>query len=117
MNVISYFSKFSTAKSPVFTHLGATMNGLSTIRAFNKQAILQKEFDNYQDLHSGCWYMSMSSTSLFSLYVDLLTAIFTACILTYYMLFGIESSGVEIGLAVSQAISLAGRLPWGKNFH
>lgn len=36
------------AKSPAYVHLGATINGLSTVRAFGAQEILKKEFDQHQ---------------------------------------------------------------------
>lgn len=35
-------------KSPAFVHLGATISGLSTVRAFGAQDILTKEFDQHQ---------------------------------------------------------------------
>lgn len=41
------FESFS-ARSPVFAHLSATMQGLTTIRAFNAQHMLCKEFDHHQ---------------------------------------------------------------------
>jgi hypothetical protein len=41
---ISYFS----ARSPVFSHLSASLNGLSTIRASQAQEMVSKEFDNHQ---------------------------------------------------------------------
>lgn len=36
------------AKSPAYVHLAATINGLSTVRAFGAQEILRKEFDQHQ---------------------------------------------------------------------
>lgn len=90
------------------------MNGLPTIRAYNKQAILQNEFDHFQDVHSGCWYMSITTVSMFGLYMDTLSAIFMTCIVFYFMLFETEAPAVKIGLSISQALSLTGLLPWGK---
>ncbi|KOB66206.1 putative multidrug resistance-associated protein, partial [Operophtera brumata] len=37
---------------PVFSHLNATLQGITTIRAFGAQEALIREFDNHQDLHS-----------------------------------------------------------------
>lgn len=85
------------------------MNGLPTIRAYNKQEILQSEFDHFQDVHSGCWYMSITTVAVFGLYVDILSSIFMACIVFYYMLFETDAPAVKIGLAISQAMSLTGK--------
>eukprot|EP00064_Thunnus_orientalis_P001052 superscaffoldBa00000065_g1053 len=43
----------STTRSPVFSHLSSSLQGLSTIRAFKAQQRFQQMFDEYQDLHSG----------------------------------------------------------------
>lgn len=51
------FIFFFTAKSPVFSHISATMSGLSTIRAFQAENLLRAEFDYHQDLNSGTWFM------------------------------------------------------------
>jgi len=37
-----------SARSPVFSHLNASLQGLTTIRAFGAQAVLEKEFDKLQ---------------------------------------------------------------------
>lgn len=101
------------AKSPAFTHLNATLNGLPTIRAFGKQEILRKEFDDFQDMHSACWFMNIAMISVFGLSLDTLCTIYIACIIFYYMLFDVNAAGDKIGLAISQAINLTGLVPWG----
>lgn len=104
----------STTRSPIFTHLGATLNGLTTIRSCNKQEILQNEFDHILDIHSGCYFTVLATSGTFGLYIDMLSTIFMTCLVTYYMLFDIEAEAVKIGLAISQVMKLTGLLPWGK---
>ncbi|XP_055306890.1 ATP-binding cassette subfamily C member 4-like isoform X2 [Sitodiplosis mosellana] len=101
------------AKSPAFTHLSATLSGLSTVRAYKVEKILAKEFDNHQDMHSACWYMAISTSAVFGFSLDILCLIFTASIIFYYMLIDTSVSGEKIGLAVTQAIGLTGMVQWG----
>uniref|UniRef100_A0A672ZR01 Cystic fibrosis transmembrane conductance regulator n=1 Tax=Sphaeramia orbicularis TaxID=375764 RepID=A0A672ZR01_9TELE len=42
----------STTRSPVFSHLSSSLQGLWTIRAFGAEERFQKTFDAHQDLHS-----------------------------------------------------------------
>lgn len=116
-NFVDFFSPklfVETVKSPAFTHLSATLNGLSTVRAYNAEKILKKEFDNHQDTHTACWFMVFSTMTAFGLYLDIICTLFCASIVFYYMLFETEASGEKIGLAISQAIGLTGFVPWGK---
>lgn len=87
---------------------------MTTIRAYNKQEILQKEFDHIQDLHSSCYFLLYGTATMFGLYVDLLSTIFMTCIVSYYMLFETDASAVVVGLAISQVMTLTGLLPWGE---
>lgn len=41
------------ARSPVFSHLSSSLQGLETIRALRAEQRFQKAFDAHQDLHSG----------------------------------------------------------------
>lgn len=108
---------YFTVKSPAFTHLAATLNGLTTIRVNKTEEILTREFDNHQDTHTACRFMAVSTTSTFGFCLDVITLTFLACIIFYFMLFDTSASGVKIGLAVSQAISLTGMAPWGECSH
>lgn len=64
----------------MFTHLAASLGGLSTIRAFNAQKILISEFDGHQDIHSAAWYTFLTTSSAFGLAMDLISLIFVAII-------------------------------------
>ncbi|XP_055378030.1 ATP-binding cassette sub-family C member 4-like [Condylostylus longicornis] len=100
-------------RSPVFTHLAATLSGLSTIRAFGAQTELIQEFDNHQDLHSGSWYMFISTSTAFGLSLDLICLIFMTCVTFYFLLFDTDVMGSDVGLAITQSMSLAFLLQWG----
>lgn len=67
-------------RSPVFSHLSATLNGLSTIRANSAQEKLSLEFDELQDVHSGVWHLTMSSNEALGLWLDCISAAFIACV-------------------------------------
>ena len=49
------FRIFSTVtdRSPIFSHLSNTLEGLTTVRAFNMQMNFENKFHQMQDLHSG----------------------------------------------------------------
>lgn len=59
---ISFYTQpfHSTAKSPVFSQMSATLTGISTIRACKANERLALEFDNLQNVHSGVWQTLMS---------------------------------------------------------
>lgn len=45
----------STTRSPVFSHLSSSLQGLWTIRAYKAEERCQELFDAHQDLHSGLY--------------------------------------------------------------
>lgn len=76
-NSIDYVS----ARSPCFSHTSATVQGLATIRsAIGAQDALRLEFDQYQDLHTSAWYLSVVCGIALGFWTDLLCSAFFACI-------------------------------------
>lgn len=54
-----------SARSPIYSHLGASLNGLATIRAFQAEQLLIEEFDAHQDLHSSAFYLFIAAARAF----------------------------------------------------
>lgn len=68
-------------RSPVFTHLNATLQGLTTIRAFKQHEIVQKEFDKHQDYHSSAWFMFISTSQAFGFFLNICSYIFNTIVI------------------------------------
>lgn len=100
-------------RSPVFTHLNASLQGLTTIRAYGAQKLLTREFDKHQDLHTGAWFMYISASSAFGFYLDILCFVFTGLVTFSFLTFGDTLMGGDVGLAITQAAALTGLVQWG----
>lgn len=96
------------AKSPAFTHLAATLSGLSTVRAYKVSRIMRAEFDNHQDMHSACWFLFISTNFAFSLSLDAMCCGYISFMLCFFMFINTNVPGEKVGLAITQAMTLVG---------
>ncbi|CAH1169239.1 unnamed protein product [Phyllotreta striolata] len=99
-------------KSPVFNHLMASLQGLTTIRAFRAEEVLRAEFDKHQDFHSSSWFMFISTSSAFGFALDFICLVFISSI-TFGLIalgdyFGL--TGSDVGLAINQASALTANI-------
>ncbi|EDV91220.1 probable multidrug resistance-associated protein lethal(2)03659 [Drosophila grimshawi] len=102
----------AVARSPIYSHLSASLNGLPTIRALGAQKTLIAEFDNLQDLHSSGYYTFLSTNRAFGYYLDCFCTLYIVIIILNYFINPPENSG-EVGLAITQAMGMAGMVQWG----
>ncbi|EFA03657.2 probable multidrug resistance-associated protein lethal(2)03659 [Tribolium castaneum] len=102
-----------TTRSPVFSHLSQSLQGLSTIRAFNAQETLRLEFDNHQDLHSSTYHMFIATSRTFAFWLDINCILYISIVILSFLFIGVESYGGNVGLAITQSITLTGMLQWG----
>uniref|UniRef100_A0A8C9WK74 Cystic fibrosis transmembrane conductance regulator n=1 Tax=Scleropages formosus TaxID=113540 RepID=A0A8C9WK74_SCLFO len=68
----------STTRSPVFSHLSSSLQGLWTIRAFKAEQRFQQTFDAHQDLHSEAWFLFLTTSRWFAVRLDGICAIFVS---------------------------------------
>ncbi|KAL4705012.1 hypothetical protein ACJJTC_009800 [Scirpophaga incertulas] len=102
------------SKSPVFSHVSATMAGLATVRAYGAQEMLSRQFDDKQDVHTAAWYLTLVTNTTFSIWLSLISASYVI-VVSYTFLFlddGTTRSG-NVGLAISQALILVNMVTHG----
>ncbi|KAG0716160.1 Multidrug resistance-associated protein 4 [Chionoecetes opilio] len=99
-------------RSPVFTHLSTSLQGLTTIRAFEMQQKFMDDFDSHQDLHSSAWFLFLCTTRWFGICLDWLSCIYIS-IVTFSFMALPDTLGGDIGLAISSAMLLSGMFQWG----
>ncbi|KAF7996692.1 hypothetical protein HCN44_002338 [Aphidius gifuensis] len=104
-------------RSPVFSHLNATMQGLTTIRSFGADKVLINEFDQHQDLHSSAWYIFIAASRTFGFWLDVFCLLYIILVtLSFLVLPESNDEGSKsgnVGLAITQSIGLTGLFQWG----
>ncbi|XP_035692355.1 multidrug resistance-associated protein 4-like isoform X1 [Branchiostoma floridae] len=103
----------ATTRSPVFSHLSATLQGLWTIRAFGAQESFQREFHAHQDLHSEAWFLFLAASRWFGIRMDWLAAIFITAVAFCSVLAAQSLDSGLVGLSLSYALILMGGFQWG----
>ncbi|XP_073944234.1 probable multidrug resistance-associated protein lethal(2)03659 [Choristoneura fumiferana] len=101
-------------RSPVFSHVSASMAGLTTVRACGAQAMLRTHFDAKQDVHTAAWYLTLVSNTAFSIWLSLISATYVV-VVAYTFLFlndGSTKAG-NVGLAISQGLILVNMVQYG----
>ncbi|XP_058060768.1 uncharacterized protein LOC131211356 [Anopheles bellator] len=103
----------SVNRSPIFTHTNATLQGLSTIRAFGAESALKREFNDFLNVNSSAWYMFLSTSRAFALWLDLICVLYIGVVTVSFLIGGQDTLGGSVGLAITKTISLVGMCQWG----
>uniref|UniRef100_A0A3P9LF64 ATP-binding cassette, sub-family C (CFTR/MRP), member 4 n=1 Tax=Oryzias latipes TaxID=8090 RepID=A0A3P9LF64_ORYLA len=102
-----------TTRSPVFSHLSSSLQGLWTIRAFGAEERFQREFDSHQDLHSGAWFLFITTARWLAVWLDGICAIFITITTFGVLLLRNQLDAGSVGLALTYAVTLMGMFQWG----
>lgn len=97
----------------MFDHLGATLQGLTTIRAFKAEKIVTTDFDDHQDLHTSTWFIFISTSRAFGFYIEIFCLIYVAIITVTFLVFDNLAVAGDIGLVITQITAIVGILQWG----
>ncbi|CAH0722547.1 unnamed protein product, partial [Brenthis ino] len=102
------------SRSPVFSHVSASMAGLATVRACGAQAMLREQFDYKQDVHTAAWYLTLVTNTAFSVWLSLISAVYVVIVAYTFLLLddGSTKSG-NVGLAISQGLILVNMVNYG----
>ncbi|KAG6461025.1 multidrug resistance-associated protein 4 isoform X1 [Manduca sexta] len=103
-----------TTRSPVFSHMTATLNGISTIRSSGAQQRLIQEFDKFQDIHTSTWSSYLASGVTLGFWLDFICVLYLAIVIVAFLV--IDSKTIfsgNVGLAISQTLILTGMLQFG----
>ncbi|XP_063373553.1 ATP-binding cassette subfamily C member 4-like [Cydia amplana] len=102
-------------RSPVFSHVSASMAGLTTVRACGAQVMLQRHFDDKQDVHTAAWYLTLVTNTAFSIWLSLISASYVV-VVAYTFLFlsnSVKTKAGDVGLAISQGLILVNMVQYG----
>lgn len=136
MHILMYVTV--SARSPVVGYLNASLEGLSTIRAFHAQKLLSQEFDKHLDLYTSTSFTNRCCARAFGLALDTSCTIFIGVIAFYFLIFENgksfasfnfrrvqsklnvtiiqifpDTSVGNVGLAITQAFMLSGLIQYG----
>ncbi|XP_011696221.1 PREDICTED: probable multidrug resistance-associated protein lethal(2)03659 [Wasmannia auropunctata] len=102
-----------TTRSPIFDHLGASLQGLTTIRAFNAEEKLMADLCIHQDVHSSACFLFLSTSRTFGFYIDAICQLYIGAIIIVFTVTDNLAVVSNIGLIITQVMALTNMLQWG----
>ncbi|XP_036361692.1 multidrug resistance-associated protein 4 isoform X2 [Octopus sinensis] len=102
----------TVARSPVFSHISSSIEGLNTIRAFKSQEQFLTDFDDFQDIHTEAWFLFIATTRWLSVRLDLLCTLFILVVVFASIPLSDRLDAGTVGLSVSYSFVLTGMFQW-----
>ncbi|XP_021945783.2 multidrug resistance-associated protein 5 [Folsomia candida] len=96
------------AKTPIFSKMGETIQGLATIRSYGKQTLLTRSFEESVDDFQAVAYTSSGAIRWLAIRLDCLAVAVTGLTAILVLLFHGSVSAAAAGLALAYAAQLSG---------
>ncbi|KAI9205349.1 P-loop containing nucleoside triphosphate hydrolase protein [Polychytrium aggregatum] len=101
-------------RSPVYATIPATLEGLSTVRAFNAEERFMSRFVHLQNENTTVYFINITAARWLGFRLDFLSAIYLTCVT--FLAVGLYQSlnlpPALIGLIMSYVLQLMGMLQW-----
>ncbi|XP_065917654.1 ATP-binding cassette sub-family C member 4-like [Dysidea avara] len=106
--IANYWLIIPATRSPLYSHISATIQGLSTIRAFKEQMSFVNRFHFYQNEHTKGWYMKIATSRWFGIRLDLVGSVFLTIVIFSSIPLADTLDPALVGLAMLYAAFLVG---------
>ncbi|CAG2164137.1 unnamed protein product [Oppiella nova] len=110
---MAVFDNNPVARSPIYSHVSTTLNGIASIRAYGAQQAFEKQLYVYLDDHSATWFLFMCASRSLGMVLDWLCIAYLVIISVVLMSFPDNLSAGDAGLAFSSALALVYTTQWG----
>ncbi|XP_059490473.1 probable multidrug resistance-associated protein lethal(2)03659 isoform X2 [Neocloeon triangulifer] len=102
----------ATSRSPIFTRLSETFEGITLIRAFVREEILKQEMSELLDVNYSSSLLLFGTSTAFGFFLDVICVACVALLIIYFVNYSTTYTSENVGLALTQAISITGLLQW-----
>ncbi|KAK2714884.1 hypothetical protein QYM36_009173 [Artemia franciscana] len=102
----------SITRSPIYSHFGETITGVSVIRAYSKEHRFIKESESKVDTNQICYYPSIVANRWLAVRLESVGNLIVLCA-SLFAVFGRESLNPGlVGLSISYALNITQTLNW-----
>ncbi|CAF1345508.1 unnamed protein product, partial [Didymodactylos carnosus] len=102
----------SQARSPVYSHLSSTLDGITVVRAFHSQTQCTKQFENYLNQHTKPYWLLMTVDRWSGIRYDWMSAAFVTFLVVTSLIFHKSLQSAKITVALVYSLTLIGQFQW-----
>ncbi|KAH7918842.1 hypothetical protein BV22DRAFT_1100095, partial [Leucogyrophana mollusca] len=113
---LSVKREMSNAKAPVLGHFGAAIAGLTSIRAYGAEEAFQEESLTRIDRYTKSARMFYNLSRWVSIRLDVISALFTACLAAYLIYGSSIPKASNIGFSLNMAVGFSSMILWWVRF-